>query len=342
MTPALLLCGGRATRLRPLSDELPKALMPLGPTCVFELQLLWLRQHGVSEIAVAAGGATDAIQDRFGRGDGFAVNLAYVPEQEPLGSGGVLRTAAANWRAPFWVINGDVLTALDLPLMAEQHTATGALASIALAAVDDVSGFGAVELGPCAEILRFVEKPDPKDTPSHFVNAGVWRVEPDALALLPPSGFASVEYDLFPAIRARGGRLQGFLIDGYWLDLGTPERYRRAAMDFVADRVPTPGRWPEVRDSRFIGRGSKVGEAATVSSSLIGARCDVRAGARIERSVLWDEIDIGAGATVRDSIIGSGARIASGVTIDGAVVGQRSLVTRDLALGEQVATGKRA
>ena len=176
----------------------------------------------------------------------------------------------------------------------------------------------------------------------HFVNAGVWRVEPDALALLPPSGFASVEYDLFPAIRARGGRLQGFLIDGYWLDLGTPERYRRAAMDFVADRVPTPGRWPEVRDSRFIGRGSKVGEAATVSSSLIGARCDVRAGARIERSVLWDEIDIGAGATVRDSIIGSGARIASGVTIDGAVVGQRSLVTRDLALGEQVATGKRA
>ncbi len=342
MVHALLLCGGRARRLRPLSDELPKALMPLGPTCVFELQLLWLRQHGISEITVAAGRATDAIQERFGRGEGCAVNLAYVPEQEPLGSGGVLRTAAANWREPFWVINGDVLIALDLPLMAERHAATGAMASIALAAVEDVSGFGVAELGPRAEILRFVEKPDPQDAPSTFVNAGVWRVEPDALALLPPSGFSSVEYDLFPAIRKQGQQLQGFLIDGYWIDLGTPERYRRAAIDFAANRVPAPNCRPEVRDGRFIGRGSKVGDAATINSSLIGARCDVRAGAWIERSVLWDEVNIGAGATVRDSIIGSGARIASGVTLDGAVVGQRSAVTRDLTPGERIATGERA
>lgn len=340
MTSALLLCGGRATRLRPLSDELPKALMPLGPTCVFELQLLWLRQHGVSEITVAAGRATDTIQERFGRGDGFAVNLAYVPEQELLGSGGVLRTAAASWREPFWVINGDVLAALDLSLMADRHTATGAMASISLAAVDDVRGFGVAELGPREEISRFVEKPEPQDTPSNFVNAGVWRIDPDALALLPPSGFASVEYDLFPAIREQGGRLQGFFVDGYWIDLGTPERYRRAAMDLVADRVPTPRRLAEVRDGRFIGRGSQVGDTAAVTSSLIGARCDVRAGARIERSVLWDEVSIGAEATVRDSIIGSGARIASGITLDGAVVGQRSAVTRNLAQGEQVPTGK--
>ena len=337
-THALLLSGGRATRLRPLSDEVPKALMPLGPTCVFELQLLWLRQYGFTQITVAAGPATEAIAARFGTGTELAVTLNYLPEPEPLGSGGVLRSAAAGWREPFWVINGDVLISLDLSAMAKRHAENRATASIALVAVEDVRGFGVVKLGAGDEILRFIEKPEPENAPSNLINAGVWRFDPEAVGLLPPTDFASVESDLFPAIRKRGQRLQGFPIEGYWCDMGTPERYLRVAADLVAGRLPTVGRWPAINAGRFIGEGTRIGTGATVAASLVGPRCDVAAGAMIERSVLWEEVTIESTVSVTDSIVGRGARIAAGVRVDGAVVGQRAEVMRDLTPGDQVPT----
>ena len=342
MTHTLLLSGGRATRLRPLSDEVPKALMPLGPTCIFELQLLWLRQYGFTDVTVAAGPATAAIEARFGAGHELAMQLDYLPEPEPLGSGGVLRAAGSEWQEPFWVINGDVLIALNLRAMAERHRATGATASIALVSVEDVRGFGVVELGDDDEIMRFIEKPEPAEAPSNLVNAGVWRFDPRAVALLPARGFASIEYDLFPAIREQQQRLQGFRIDGYWVDMGTPERYLRVATDLVGGRLPTRGRWPEIAGGRFIGEDVAIDAGATVTASLVGAGSRLGAAARIERAVLWDNVEVGAGATVRDSIVGSGCRIAAGVRLDGAVVGQRAEVTLDLAPGEQVPTEGRA
>ena len=343
MSPALILSGGSATRLRPLTEEVPKALLPLGPSCVLELQLRWLRLSGVQEITIAAGPATAAIQERFGSGEQLAVAIDYLPEPEPLGSGGVLRAAARCWHEPFWVLNGDVVIDLDLEGMAQRHAASGAWASIALVEVADVSGFGVVDVGPDDDIRRFVEKPTREEAPSRLVNAGVWRFHPEAVSLLPPRGFASVEYDLFPAIRAAGRRLQGFRAGKYWVDMGTPERYLRVALDLVAGRLPMASGGPAPAGGRFIGPTARIDRAARLEAPcLVGNESIVAAGATVVGSVLWDAVRVGEGTRIEGSIIASEAQIGAGLHLREVVVGRRARVTRNPEPGAQIPTDGQA
>ena len=166
---AVVLLGGQATRLRPLTDDVPKALLPLGPTTLLELILHWLRAAGIQEVTLAGGQANALLEAKFGpeaklgREKAGGLSLTYLNEPEPLGSGGAMRAAAASWDTPFWVLNGDIVIDLDLPAMAERHDRSGAWASLALTRVEDVRGFGVVELAADNSIVQFMEKPGPGD-----------------------------------------------------------------------------------------------------------------------------------------------------------------------------------
>lgn len=339
MSRALILAGGRATRLQPLTDEVPKGLLPLGPTCLLELQIIWLRQAGVTAITLAAGPRSEAIMARFGDGQALGVDLRYLPEPEPLGSGGALRAAAADWAEPFWVLNGDVLMDLDLRAMAERHRESDAWASLALVEVEEVRGLGVVELGPKDEIQRFLEKPDPSAVSSRIVNAGVWRFDPRVRDLPARPGFASVEYDLFPALLRGGRRLQGFRAGAYWVDMGTPDRYLRVAADLVTGRLPAVNGWPRLSSGQHIDPTAQIDGRATIEApALIGAGSRVEAGVRIMHSVLWDEVTVAVGARVEGSIIAGGARIGPGVVLQNVVVGGRARVRHSPAAGVRIPT----
>lgn len=339
MNRAVILAGGRATRLQPLTDEVPKSLLPLGPTCLLELQIILLRQVGVTTITVAAGSNGEAIHGRFGDGSALGVQLQYLPEPEPLGSGGVVRAAAAAWTEPFWVLNGDVVIALDFPAMAKRHGESGAWASMALSEVRDASGFGIVELAAGDAIRRFLEKPAAAESGSRWVNAGVWRLDPRGRDFLPAQGFASVEYDLFPALLRAGHRLQGYRTGEYWVDMGTPDRYLRVATDLVTGRLPPVAGWPRLSGGRYIDATAEIDAKAEIDPPvIIGAGSRVAGGARVAHSILWDGVTVESDARVERSIIAGGATIGPGVQLHNAVVGRRAQVTRSPAPGARIPT----
>ena len=339
MNHAVILAGGLATRLQPLTDEIPKSLLPIGPTCLLELQIILLRQVGVTAITVAAGSNAEAIRGRFGDGSALGVHLQYLPEPDPLGSGGAVRAAAATWTEPFWALNGDVVIALDFPTMAKRHGESGAWASMAVSEVGDASGFGIVELAAGDAIRRFTEKPAAAEPGSRLVNAGVWLLDPRVRDLLPAQGFASVEYDLFPALLRAGHRLQGYRAGDYWADMGTPDRYLQVATDMVMGRLPPVAGWPSLSGGRYIDATAEIDAKAGIDSpAIIGAGSRVAGGAQVAHSLLWDGVTVDSDARVERSIIADGATIGPGVQLQNAVVGRRARVTRSPAPGARIPT----
>ena len=336
---AVVLLGGQATRLRPLTDEVPKALLPLGPTTLLDLILHWLRAAGVHEVTLAGGWANPMLETTLGRGKAGGLSLTYLHEPESLGSGGAMRAAASAWDTPFWVLNGDIVIDLDLPAMAKRHARSGAWASLALTRVEDVRGYGVVELAEDDRIVQFVEKPDQATPAPAYVNAGVWRFDPAAVALLQPSGFCSVEYDLFPAILSHGQRLQGYRTSGYWEDMGTPERYRGLTFDLLSSRIPAVPGWPQERSGTWVHPSAEIDPLARMTAPYaVGAGTRIAAHATVQDSILWDAVTVGGGADVRESILASGVQVAAGVQLQHVIGGQRARIGATPPPGSAVGT----
>ncbi len=341
MERALVLAGGQATRLRPLTDETPKGLLPLGPACVLDLQLAWLRAGGVEAVTIAAGPFTEAVADRLGSGPAEGPRLHYLAEPDPVGSGGALREAARTWTTPFWVLNGDVLVDLDLRAMAARHAESGAWASIAMVAVPDGTGFGVLDVGPGDAIRRFVEKPAPDAARGRWINAGVWRFQPEVRGLLPADGFASVEYALFPAILAAGRRLQGMPVGRYWVDMGTPDRYRRVAEDLVRGDLPIVPGWPRgCPDGRWLAPSARIdAEARVTGPALIGPDSHLQGTAQVHGSVLWDHVTVETDTIIQECIIANDVVVGAGVRLERVIVGPHARIRTSPPPGARVATG---
>jgi mannose-1-phosphate guanylyltransferase len=273
-------------------------------------------------VIFSCGYRPDALQDHFGDGAAAGVRLRYVVDPEPLGTAGAVRNAEDLLDdAPFLVLNGDILTDLDLTAFAERHRATGARGTIALTPVEDPSAFGLVRLHDDGSVEAFVEKPAPEDLrpgEPYRINAGTYLLDPAVLELIPPGVACSIEREVFPRL-ADAGTLHGFPSDAYWRDIGTPASYLAANHDVLTARLHTES----PSGAAYVGAGARIDPAATVD----------------DRSCVGDGAEIGAGAAVRGSVVGAGARIGADAVIDGAIVGAGASVGAGAVLGPGVIVG---
>lgn len=226
---AVILAGGKGTRLRPITYEIPKALIPVHDRTLTEHLFDMFKRHNINNVIMAVGHMCDKIKNHYGDGSRFNVNLSYVEEKEPLGTGGPLRLAKDQLNETFIVTNGDELKDINLEKMYRFHKKMGATATIALTTVPDPSQYGVARLEG-GRILEFVEKPKKEDAPSNLINSGLYIMEPEVIELVKP-GFCMTEKDVFPVL-ARQGKLFGFPFSGQWFDTGNMERYERAIKEW--------------------------------------------------------------------------------------------------------------
>jgi NDP-sugar pyrophosphorylase family protein len=346
---AVVLVGGEGTRLRPLTYETPKPLLPIANEPFLERQLRWLAAHGVDEIVLSMGYLPDAFVAHFPAGRFEGVKLRYAVEADPLGTAGGIRFAAEGVDERIIVCNGDVLTTLDLAALLEFHRSRDAEATIALTHVDDPSAFGVVPTRDDGEVIAFVEKPPPGLAPTNWINAGTYVLEPSVLARIPARLPVSIEKETFPRMLAgpTPRRLFAMRSDAYWLDIGTPEKYLQAQGDVLRGALAAPpasgaterqpGIWVqgqvEIHATAslvppvLVGAGTSIGAGAQVVASVLGADCEIGAGARVERSVLHDGARLAADAEAVDTVVGAAALVDTGaVACDHTMVGPHGRV----------------
>jgi mannose-1-phosphate guanylyltransferase len=333
---ALILAGGEGTRLRPLTSTIPKPVVPLVGRPFISYMLQWLRRHGVDDVILGCGFMADAVRAVLGDGSSLGIRLRYLEEPRPLGTGGALKFAEELLDDRFFMLNGDVLADLDLSAQLEAHERAGARATIALVPVDDPSAYGLVRLGADDAVSEFIEKPGPEELDTNLINAGAYVLERDVVDGIRPAGTnVSIEREVFPALVGRG--LYGYEASGYWLDIGTPDRYLKATYDILEGKVTTElGRelgdhgLALVDDARVEGRlvapvlvaaGCSIAPRALVGDrSVLGEGVIVAEGARVEASVLLDRVRVGVATTIHSSIIGAGVTIGDHCHIAGGVV----------------------
>ena len=324
---AVVLVGGFGTRLRPLTDSVPKSMLPVAHVPLIARLVGGLERGGIDAVTLALGFRPEPFVEAFPDARCGGVALEYAVEPEPLDTAGAIRFAAdhAGIHDTFVVVNGDVLTDLDLGRLVATHRARGAEATIHLIAVDDPSAFGVAELDSSGRILAFVEKPAPGTEPSNLINAGTYVLEPSILDLIEPGRPVSVERDTFPRLVARGG-MHGIATEDYWIDAGRPELYLRANIDLITGRRGAP--------VTAVDPAASVGADVTIHEAVIGPGAVVDRGATVVRSVVLPGARVGVEAVVEESIVmgavGDRARAVRAVVGAGAIIadGESAVDTR--------------
>lgn len=317
-----MLVGGEGTRLRPLTFTLPKQLLPIAGMPMIERVLSHLARHGVDEAVLSLGYLPDAFKAAYPSGMAAGVALSYAVEPELLDTAGAVRYAArhAGIDRTFVVVNGDVLTSLDVSALVAFHNARGAEATIALHAVDDPSAYGVVATADNGKVNAFVEKPPRGQAPSNLVNAGTYVLEPTVVDRIPSGRRVSIERETFPAMVA-DGTLYALADQSFWLDAGTPATYVAANLHWL-EREPSE---PPVPAAKELERGVWIVGSpdlgGDVSGSLVCEGARIAAGAVVDRSVVAATCEVQAGATVRCSVLMTGACIRHGAQVEGSVVG---------------------
>jgi len=340
---AVILVGGEGTRLRPLTSTVPKPVIPLVGRPFIAYMLEWLRAHGVDDVVMSCGFLASGVHNVIGDGSEYGIRLRYVEEPRPLGTGGAVKFAEKLLDERFLMLNGDVLTDLDLTAQLAMHEEKGARCTLALIGVEDPSAYGLVRRNDDGSVKEFLEKPSPDQIDTNLISAGAYVVEREVLALVPPNQNCSIEREVFPRLVGEG--LYGFAGDGYWLDIGTPQRYLQATFDIlernvrtavgeqldgsflaVADGVSAEGR---VVPPALVERGVSIGPGARIGSLAVLAS-DVSVGPRttIEQAVVLQGANVGADCRLSYCIVGAGSRIGDGTHIEGGAV-----------LGEGVSVG---
>jgi len=338
---ALVLAGGEGTRLRPLTRTVPKPVMPLAGRPFLTFMLDWLRRHGVDEVILSCGFLSDGVRDVLG--DLYeGMRLRYVTEPEPLGTAGPVRLALDEGLLDnrLLVLNGDVLTDVDLTAQLTQHRAAGALATLALIAVEDTASYGVVPTDDKGWVEAFHEK-SPGPAPTNRVNAGAYVLERSVIEDIPAGRAVSFEREIFPALIGKG--LHGWPAEGYWVDIGTPERYLEATYDLLSGH---PESALPLRDETgsLIGAGCLTAGAHIGPQSVLGSHCSVGSDSAVERSVLHDGVVVGADCVIRESVLADGVQVGEGARVGpGALVGANARVETGalVTAGARVDPGER-
>ena len=321
---AVVLVGGEGTRLRPLTETTPKPLLPFMNRPYLDHVLDHLVAHGVNEVVLSSSYMEDEFRSFLDeRRDAPAVT--WITEPQPLGTSGAIAGAAVHLDGTFLVLNGDVLTDLDLERLIRSHREREAVATIALHAVEDARPFGLVERDADGRVLAFREKP--AEPVPGTINAGTYVLEPRVLARVPRGVAVSIERETFPDLIARGERVFGFLSDAYWRDLGTPEAYLQAHLDALEGLIGG-ARYP----APLVAEAAQVAPGSISTRVVVGSGAWVAPGARVDRSVLHEGASVASGAVVEGSILGRQASVASGAEVRDAVLAEGASVSEGVRL----------
>ena len=295
---AVILVGGEGTRLRPLTFTTPKSMLPVAGQPIIERVVRWLAGYGVDQAVLSLGYRPDAFLVAFPEGQCANVRLAYAVEPEPLGTAGGIAFAArqAKLDETFLVVNGDVLTDLDLGELITLHQDRGAAATIALTPVDDPSRYGVVATDDRSRVTAFIEKPPGDEAPTNLINAGTYVLQPEVLDHVPPGRAVSIERETFPALVANG-EVYALGSDAEWIDAGTPATYLEVNLTYAA------------REHSWVSPTARLDSLARVRDTVVAEGVKVEAGAEVTGSLLLDGAVIGPDAVVVESIVGPHANV---------------------------------
>jgi len=344
---AILLAGGKGTRLRPLTIHTPKPIVPIFERPFLHYQLDLLRQvPEIDEVVLSLNYQPRRIEEIFGNGGESGPAIKYVVEPAPLGTAGAVRYAGESLHESVVVFNGDVLTKVDLGAVIALHRARKASATIVLTPVENPAAYGLVETGPAGDVQRFLEKPTPDQITCDTINAGIYVLEPETFDRIPKDTPWSIERSFFPSLIERGETFVAYIDRGYWIDIGTPEKYVQVHRDIMDGRCrSTPfadcprtacvsplARVEEgatIESPCFVDEGAVVKAGARIGAySVVGRQVHVEEHASIEGSIIWANSRIGQEAVVRRSILGRQCHIGRSATVeDGVVLGDKSVVT---------------
>ena len=327
---ALVLAGGAGTRIQPLTLTTPKPVMPLAGRPFLTFMLDWAHSHGVDEVILSCGFMSDEVKAVLGDiYDGM--RLRHVTEDEPLGTAGPVRLAYDQGllEERLLVLNGDVLTDIDLTAELAQHERTGARATLALYPVDDTSSYGVVPTDEEGQVTEFIEKGG-GEAPTNRINAGAYVLEREVVESIPEGRAVSFELEVFPSLVGNG--LYGYDAAGYWIDIGTPERYLEATWDLLAGRVHSTLP-PRDETGSLVYANCLLSGAHVGPQSVLGHHCSVGTDARVERSVLLERVHVGADAAVVESVLADGVRVGERARIGPrALVGAGAIIEADAVL----------
>jgi mannose-1-phosphate guanylyltransferase len=330
---AVILVGGEATRLRPLTCNTPKIMVPVLNRPFFEHLVGYLKAHNIIDIVLAVGKSPEQIQDYFGDGSKLGVRIAYSIEDFPMGTAGAVKNAERFLDDSFIVFNGDIFTDIDLSAMMRLHRENKAIASLALTPVEDPTIYGVVETDSQGRVKRFIEKPTWDKVTTNMINAGIYVLDPDILSHITSNAFSMFERDVFPPLLERGQAIYGYPFQDYWIDMGTPDKYLKLQHDLLRRYVGDRG--IKFEDESFIHSSAQIEGPAIIGKAcfidrnaiirgpaVLGTRCRVEEGAVIERVILWPDCQIGKGAKLRNCLIASRCYIgAESEILDGCILG---------------------
>jgi mannose-1-phosphate guanylyltransferase len=336
----LILAGGKGTRLRPLTLNLPKPIVPVAnrPFLLYQIDLM--KSAGIDEIILSLSYQPRKIEDLLKDGADFDVHIRYAVESAPLGTAGAFKNAEKWIEGPTVVFNGDVLTSVDLPAVIATHREKQSMATLVLTPVEDPTAYGLVESDSSGRIHRFLEKPGMDEITSNTINAGIYVLEPSVLEHIPQGKPFSFERELFPSLLKKGEPVYAVVSDQYWIDIGTPAKYLEVHRDILGGKFQSPAiptttlTADTLPDGAFVDSASLVGEGVTIrenvriESSVIGPNCKIDSGAHIVDSVIWSSNTIDSDARISGSILARGCYLGRSATLQpGTLLGGKSVVT---------------
>jgi mannose-1-phosphate guanylyltransferase len=345
---AILLAGGKGTRLRPLTIHTPKPIVPIFNRPFLHYQLDLLKQvPEIDEVILSLNYQPRRIEEIFGDGADVGIKIRYVVEPAPLGTAGAVKYAGDKLTESVVVFNGDVLTELDLGAVIRMHRERQARATIVLTPVEDPTAYGLVETDERGNIRRFLEKPKPEEITTNHINAGIYILEPETFDRIPSDVPWSIERSYFPSLIERGETFVGYVYNGYWIDIGTPEKYTLVHRDIMDGRFsaapfanlaePRTAISPDARIEEgaivegpcFIDEGVTIKAGARVGPhSVIGRQTQIEGEASIQRAIIWPNCRVGESAAIQDAIVGRQCHIGRNVSVGGgAVLGDKTTLT---------------
>ena len=345
---AILLAGGKGTRLRPLTIHTPKPIVPIFNRPFLHYQIDLLKQvPEIDEVILSLNYQPRRIEEIFGDGADVGIKIRYVVEPAPLGTAGAIKYAGDNLTESVVVFNGDVLTEIDLAAVIRLHRERQARATIVLTPVDNPTAYGLVETDAQGNIERFLEKPKPDEITTNNINAGIYVLEPDTFDRIPSDVAWSIERSYFPSLIERGETFVGYVYDGYWIDIGTPEKYRQVHRDIMDGRYAAAPFRDAPPGHAWISPGARIEDGATVEGpcfvddgalikagarigpySVIGRQCQIDEDAKIDGAIIWPNSRVGSHAVVRDALVGRNCHLGRNVAVSGgAVLGDKTSLT---------------
>jgi mannose-1-phosphate guanylyltransferase len=324
---ALFLAGGMGTRLKPLTDDLPKPMIPIMNRPLLERNMTSLLKCGINEIVISTCYKSKYIKDYFGNGSNFGLKIEYVYEDIPMGTGGAIKKTEDLFNDTFLVFNADILCNMDFTDLIKFHKSKSAAVTIAVTRVKNPSAYGVIEYDKNDYALSFTEKPEADEIKSDYINAGVYVFEPEVLGKIPNDRPVSVERDIFPALLQNKNKITIYKGYSYWMDIGTPEKYLQAHKDIMAGECNIPGvhfingsifndgksiidTTAVITGPVYFGNNVKIGAYATVGpNAVIGDNCCIHRGSSVVDTILWNNVDVGAYAQLDGTIAASDCKV---------------------------------